>query len=321
MVEREGFAFPMEVEYEWLPELCSHCHILGHSVTNCRWLLSEKDLNLHRDNTKKVHDKGKKAITQQKAQTKKWQAHENPLGIGSFVAFEKLVINSKVTALAVSLKQSHEHHVGSSLAFAKPTSEITAPVVATDQPPEQQVSPTVVALVDTYVAQSETCPEVLPLDSSRHAHSDKTDFTYHLALENVTDDIIRSNDVESTTVLEPVLQLQHVHVPLTVDVHQLKEGSAQVDSGALVVAAAGNSHVIQSHPFAIVIPHRCPIITNDLEVIQQALVVYKDVDKEGLLMLFPGASGRNKKVIKLALMVRYQNHLNEDFILEYSRYR
>jgi len=58
----------------------------------------------------------------------------------------------------------------------------------------------VVASVDTYVAQSETCPEALPLDSSRHAHSDKFVFTYHLALENVIDDVICSNDVDSTAV-------------------------------------------------------------------------------------------------------------------------
>jgi len=140
-VEREGFAFSIEVEYEWLPEFCSHCQILGHSVTNCRWLHMEKDLNLERDSTKKVQDKGKKTITQHKAQTKKWQARENPLGIGSSMAFEKLVVNYEVTAPAASLKQSHEHHVGSSLAFAKPASEITAPVAAIDQPSEHHVSP------------------------------------------------------------------------------------------------------------------------------------------------------------------------------------
>jgi len=37
-VEREGYAFPLEVEYEWLPDFCTHCQILGHSITNYRWL-------------------------------------------------------------------------------------------------------------------------------------------------------------------------------------------------------------------------------------------------------------------------------------------
>jgi hypothetical protein len=38
MVEREGFVFHVEVDYEWLPNFCMRCQILGHSVLNCRWL-------------------------------------------------------------------------------------------------------------------------------------------------------------------------------------------------------------------------------------------------------------------------------------------
>jgi len=76
-----------------------------------------------------------------------------------------------------------------------------------------------------------------------------------LALENVIDDVICSNEVESTSVLDPVLQLQHVPVPLTIDVQQLEEGNAQVDSGVLAVVAAGNPPAIQSHPFATIILH------------------------------------------------------------------
>jgi hypothetical protein len=30
IVEREGFSFPIEVEYGWLPEFCSHCQVLGY---------------------------------------------------------------------------------------------------------------------------------------------------------------------------------------------------------------------------------------------------------------------------------------------------
>jgi len=32
LVEREGFSFPVEVVYEWMPEFCTHCHNLGHNV-------------------------------------------------------------------------------------------------------------------------------------------------------------------------------------------------------------------------------------------------------------------------------------------------
>ena len=34
MVDREGYAFPMEVVYEWLPEFCTHCKSISHSVNN-----------------------------------------------------------------------------------------------------------------------------------------------------------------------------------------------------------------------------------------------------------------------------------------------
>ena len=125
-MEREGFAFPIEVDYEWLPDFCSHCQILGHSVVNCRWLHPEKDLNLDKDNTKKVQDKGKKVVTQQKSQTKKWKARENPFGIRLYLAFEKLVVNSEVTTTVTTLEQSLD---------------------------QQHVSPTVIVPFDTQIAQ------------------------------------------------------------------------------------------------------------------------------------------------------------------------
>jgi len=42
MVEREGFAFPVSMEYENLPEFCTQCKSIGHNVNSCRWLHSRK---------------------------------------------------------------------------------------------------------------------------------------------------------------------------------------------------------------------------------------------------------------------------------------
>lgn len=36
LVEREGYAFFVEVEYERLPYLCSSCETIGHSISNCK---------------------------------------------------------------------------------------------------------------------------------------------------------------------------------------------------------------------------------------------------------------------------------------------
>jgi len=35
MVEREGLAFPVSVQFERQPHYCAHCKLLGHSIQNC----------------------------------------------------------------------------------------------------------------------------------------------------------------------------------------------------------------------------------------------------------------------------------------------
>jgi len=42
-VEKEGYAFTVEVAYEWLPDFCSLCQNIGHNVTVCRRLYSRKE--------------------------------------------------------------------------------------------------------------------------------------------------------------------------------------------------------------------------------------------------------------------------------------
>jgi len=53
LVEREGFAFKVEVQYERRPLFCHHCYVIGHNVTNCKWLNPE---------AAKVTDRGKKQV-------------------------------------------------------------------------------------------------------------------------------------------------------------------------------------------------------------------------------------------------------------------
>lgn len=48
MVEREGFAFPLAIEYEGLPNFCKHCTSIGHDVSKCRWLYPRKDDSNHK---------------------------------------------------------------------------------------------------------------------------------------------------------------------------------------------------------------------------------------------------------------------------------
>lgn len=43
LVEREGFAFFVEIDYERLPAFCSFCGIIGHSLVDCRKSGSKPD--------------------------------------------------------------------------------------------------------------------------------------------------------------------------------------------------------------------------------------------------------------------------------------
>lgn len=38
MVEREGFSFYVEIQYEWLREYCNNYATIGHPIDQCKWL-------------------------------------------------------------------------------------------------------------------------------------------------------------------------------------------------------------------------------------------------------------------------------------------
>jgi len=82
-VEREGFAFNVEVSYEWLPDFCTHCQTIRHDVSACRWLYPRKETNAHKDTIVK----GKKPVP---AVKQNWVPFkDNPSGIGSTTAFAR----------------------------------------------------------------------------------------------------------------------------------------------------------------------------------------------------------------------------------------
>jgi hypothetical protein len=37
LVERNDFDFYVDVEYENIPPFCNSCHIIGHSINNCKF--------------------------------------------------------------------------------------------------------------------------------------------------------------------------------------------------------------------------------------------------------------------------------------------
>ena len=61
LVEREGFAFNVEVQYERCPLFCHHCYVIEHNEMNCKRLNPK---------AAKIPDCGKKQVTDAKAPTR-----------------------------------------------------------------------------------------------------------------------------------------------------------------------------------------------------------------------------------------------------------
>jgi hypothetical protein len=66
-VEREEYAFNVEVIYEWMPDFCSHYKSIGHNDNNCCWLYPQKQVKMVKEGA--AIDKGEKALQSQKQVT------------------------------------------------------------------------------------------------------------------------------------------------------------------------------------------------------------------------------------------------------------
>ncbi|GAU27918.1 hypothetical protein TSUD_160130 [Trifolium subterraneum] len=49
LVERKGFAFFVEIEYENIPDFCNSCQVIGHHVDNCKKWNKDEVLNTNKD--------------------------------------------------------------------------------------------------------------------------------------------------------------------------------------------------------------------------------------------------------------------------------
>jgi len=119
VVEREGFAFPVAIEYEGLPEFCTHCKNIGHNVTSCRWLHPRKA-----DKVEHPVDKGKKPVNSQR-QKQGWKSWDNSEGIGSSKAFEIAASNQQKDAHAETPQGAHTSTNSASDSFSFDVQHVT----------------------------------------------------------------------------------------------------------------------------------------------------------------------------------------------------
>jgi hypothetical protein len=66
LVERKGFAFFVELDYEHVPDFCTSCNVIGHHVTNCKRSNNDAEAKMDREVKKKQVAEMKKAFVQAK---------------------------------------------------------------------------------------------------------------------------------------------------------------------------------------------------------------------------------------------------------------
>lgn len=86
LVERKGYAFFVELEYENVPEFCDYCRSVGHHVSVCRKAGKRNNDGTHQENnkgepTEKIQDKGKALLVKQNVVWTEKDTHVNDLDI------------------------------------------------------------------------------------------------------------------------------------------------------------------------------------------------------------------------------------------------
>jgi len=105
LVEREGFAFKLEMQYERRPLFCHHCYVIGHNVMNCKRLNPE---------VVKVPNRGKKKVI---------DAARNPSRVGNGASSSGTLCYVPVVPLPIVAPSAEKH-----LDVPTPTTDAYAPV-------------------------------------------------------------------------------------------------------------------------------------------------------------------------------------------------
>jgi len=98
-------------------------------------------------------------------------------------------------------------------------------------------------------------------------------------IDKNNDEVVSNSDTSNE--IAPEQRLQHGSVTTSAAILLSEEEGTVGQSEAEEIIV--DSPVSKSQPFATVIPHRCPIITKDMETIQQALLGSNVADEDGFI--------------------------------------
>ncbi|WJX83945.1 hypothetical protein P8452_66568 [Trifolium repens] len=76
LVERVGFAFYVDLEYENLPPFCSHCMMVGHFLENCKWNQNFDDGSKEKNSVKNKNEATLKYVQKKDGRSEKNKSKE-----------------------------------------------------------------------------------------------------------------------------------------------------------------------------------------------------------------------------------------------------
>jgi len=202
LVEREGFAFKVEVQYERRPLFCHHCHSIGHNVASCRWL--------HPQTTKDKIDRGKQIVVAETAPKHPPRQNKTRIDVGASTSTNGsngiwipiLVVSTVTTTQRVPVIATSTHIPSASGTLALPSSFPT---------PTSATNSHLRTVVTSSVATSQ-------IDRNNN---------FSIPLHNVFDLIAPRELPHNMPVLEPVSLVAHDDVQ-NVEVTMLNQKSREV---------------------------------------------------------------------------------------------
>jgi len=189
LVEREGFAFKVEVQYERRQLFCHHCYSIGHNVSTCRWL--------HPQPPKDKTDRRKQIIVAEAAPLKP-SRQQNDGGAstsanGSTWTWVPAPITSTVTTSQKVLVTF------SPATLASPSMAIPASILSPAITSSSHMGP-----VDTFTSVVATSQMMVPVPKTSLS---STSFSF--PLHNVFDNISSEKFPEATPVIEFISPVAH----------------------------------------------------------------------------------------------------------------
>jgi hypothetical protein len=104
LVERKGYAFFVELEYEHIPDFCSACKVIGHHVNNCKRSNNEVEMNKEIALKKKQPAETKKTYIQTKHGRPQQSKPNEPINVDNDIINVEDT-NERITHLVLEEKE------------------------------------------------------------------------------------------------------------------------------------------------------------------------------------------------------------------------